>query len=214
MNNQRKIDNWLDRMPIIAILRGVKPDEVVAIGKAIYAAGIGIMEVPLNSPEPFDSISKLSEAFGRECVVGCGTLVKKSDIKKVARAGGKIAVTPNSNPSLIKKCIKSGLIPAPGWATPSEAFAAYKAGARILKLFPASSFGIAYLTAVKAVLPKDARILAVGGVGSTNAADWIAAGIDGFGIGSEIYKPGLTADEVGDRAKQIVTAIQNAQQHK
>ena len=188
-------------------MRGVKPDEVIEIGQAIFAAGIRIIEVPLNSPDPFESIKNLSKAMGKKCVVGCGTLVNKSDLKKVAAAGAEIVVTPNVNPAIIKKCIKLGMIPAPGWSTPSEAFAAYKAGARILKLFPASSFGPDHVKAVRAVLPNDVKILAVGGVGSSNAGQWLNAGIDGFGIGSEIYTPGLNAVEVGERASQIVSAI-------
>jgi 2-dehydro-3-deoxyphosphogalactonate aldolase len=210
MNNvdaEKKLDRLLKQMPVVAILRGVKPDDVVEIGEAIFTAGIGVIEVPLNSPQPFESISRLARALGDDCIIGCGTLVNKSDVKRVAEAGGQIAVTPNTNPSLIKKCIKYGMIPAPGWATPSEAFSAYKAGARILKLFPAASYGPSHAAAVRAVLPNDAKILAVGGVGSANAAEWIAAGIDGFGIGSEIYKPSMTATEVAERAEKIVNAI-------
>lgn len=210
MSNNTKLDSYLTKMPVVAIIRGVTPDEVVDIGNAIYSAGINIIEVPLNSPDPFNSIQKLSLALGDECVIGCGTLLSKKNAKKVAAAGGQIAVTPNTNPDVIKLCIKLGMTPMPGWATPTEAFAAYRAGARYLKLFPASTYGSKHIKAVKDVLPKDAKILAVGGVGAKQAAEWIAAGIDGFGIGSEIYKAGRSAQEVHTRCVDIVAAINSA----
>jgi len=203
-----KIDRWLEKMPVVAIIRGVTPDAAVDIGTAIFEAGIGIIEVPLNSPEPFTSIEKLSVALGSKCVIGCGTLVKKSYAQKVADAGGEIAVTPSTRPAIIKACIKHNLTPMPGWATPSEAFAAYRAGARYLKLFPASSYGSGHIKAVRAVLPTDTKLLAVGGVGPSVAGEWLAAGIDGFGIGSEIYKPDFSATEVAKRAEAIVNAIE------
>jgi 2-dehydro-3-deoxyphosphogalactonate aldolase len=202
-----KLDTWLDKMPVIAIIRGVTPDEVVDIGQAIYSAGIGIIEVPLNSPEPFESIQRLSIALGEECVIGCGTLLNEDDAERVANAGGKIAVTPNTRPSVIKQCLRLGMTPMPGWATPTEAFEAHHAGANYLKLFPASSFGSGHIKAVKAVLPKEVKILAVGGVGAHNAAEWLEAGIDGFGIGSEIYKAGRSAEDVKKRCIDIVATI-------
>lgn len=206
----KKIDSWLSKMPVVAIIRGVTPGEVVDIGAAIYEAGIGIIEVPLNSPDAFTSIAKLSNALGSECVIGCGTLVDKKNVRRVADAGAEIAVTPSTRPAIIKKCIKLGMTPMPGWATPSEAFAAYRAGARYLKLFPAATYGSGHVKAIRAVLPEDAKVLAVGGVGPAVAREWLAAGIDGFGIGSEIYKPGLSAEQVAERARAIVTAIENA----
>ncbi len=205
MNNL--LDTWLDKMPVVAIIRGVTPDEVIEIGQAIHEAGIGVIEVPLNSPEPFESIKRLSVDLGEDCIIGCGTLLTEQDAKRVAKVGGQVAVTPNIRPSVIKKCIQLGMVPMPGWATPTEAFAAYRAGARHLKLFPASSFGAGHITAVKAVLPNDAKILAVGGAGAHNAAEWINAGVDGFGIGSDIYKAGRPAEEVHQRCKQIVDTI-------
>lgn len=206
----KKLDQWLEQMPVVAIIRGVHPEEVLDIGTAIYEAGIGVIEVPLNSPDPFDSIRKLADGLGNECVIGCGTLLKKSDAKRVADAGGEIAVTPNTRPEVIRKCLQQKLEPMPGWATPSEAFAAWRAGARYLKLFPAATYGSGHVKAVRAVLPPEAKVLAVGGVGAADAAEWLAAGADGFGIGSEIYKAGFTADEVHERAKAIVAAIQEA----
>lgn len=213
MNNtklEEKIHDRLAMMPVIAIIRGVTPDEVVDIATAIYNAGIHIIEVPLNSPKPFKSIALLNQALGDHCVVGCGTLVNKSDVEKVAAAGGQIAVTPNTDPKIIRKCIKQGMVPAPGWATATDAHAAYKAGARILKLFPASSYDINHAKSVRATMPADIKILAVGGVGAANAEQWLAAGIDGFGIGSEIYKSGDSADEVSVKAMRIVTAVSAA----
>jgi len=206
----KKLDDWLDKMPVVAILRGVQPDEVVEIGQAILEAGIGIIEVPLNSPNPFSSIENLSVALGNDCVIGCGTLIRKSDARRVANAGGQIAVTPNTRPAVIRRCIELGITPMPGWATPSEAFAAYRAGARHLKLFPAASYGAGHIKAVRAVLPQDVKILAVGGVGASNAQEWLEAGIDGFGIGSELYSPGTNAEQVSVRAAAIVKAIKKA----
>lgn len=205
-----KLDAWLEKMPVVAIIRGVTPDEVVEIGHAIHDAGIGIIEVPLNSPEPFESIKRLSVALGDDCVIGCGTLLTPEDAIRVAAVGGEIAVTPNTRPSVIKQCITLGMTPMPGWATPTEAFAAHRAGAKHLKLFPASSFGSGHIKAVKSVLPNEVKILAVGGVGAHNAVEWLEAGIDGFGIGSEIYKAGSTAEEVSQRCKDIVAAINSA----
>ena len=212
MSINEKLDSHLASMPVVAIIRGVTPDQVVDIANAIYSAGITVIEVPLNSPDPFNSIKKLSQALGNSCVVGCGTLLNKKDAKKVAAAGGQIAVTPNTNPKLIRRCIELGMIPMPGWATPSEAFAAYRAGARYLKLFPASTYGSKHIKAVKDVIPKDAKILAVGGVGSKDAPQWLAAGVDGFGIGSEIYTAGRSAEQVHTRCLDIVAAINSARE--
>ena len=208
---EQQLEQLFADLPVVAIIRGVQPEEAVEIGSAIADAGIKIIEVPLNSPEPFQSIENLAKHFGDECVVGCGTLVNKKDAKRVADAGGRIAVTPNSNPAIIKRCRKLGLVPMPGWATPSEAFAAYQAGARYLKLFPASTYGLGHVKAVTAVLPSDAKILAVGGVGASDAKEWLNGGVDGFGIGSEIYKAGRSAEEVAERAAAVVKAIRAIQ---
>ncbi len=201
------LETWLAKIPVVSIIRGVTPEEVVEIGTAIFEAGVGIIEVPLNSPRPFESIENLSTALGGQCVIGCGTLLTAEDAKRVADAGGQIAVTPNTNPAIIGRCIELGMTPMPGWATPSEAFAAYHAGARYLKLFPAGTYGAGHVKAVKAVLPSDAKVLAVGGVGAHNSAEWLNAGVDGFGIGSEIYKPGSSATEVYQRTSEIVESI-------
>jgi len=195
-------------MPVIAILRGVKHDEVAEIGDAIYRAGIGIIEVPLNSPEPFKSITNLANALGKHCVVGSGTTLSTDDVKKVADAGGNITVSPDTNTNVIKKSLELNMVPMPGWATLTEAFTAYNAGARYLKLFPAATYGPGHVKGCKAVLPKDARVLAVGGAGASNAAEWLNVGVDGFGIGTELYSAGLSPDEVFNRAEKVVTTIQ------
>lgn len=208
------LNDTLSKMPVIAILRGVQPSEVEEIAQAILESGIKVIEVPLNSPEPFESINRLSNAFAEKCIIGCGTLLTQKDANRVAEAGGQIAVTPNTRPSVIKRCIKLGMTPIPGWATPTEAFSAYRAGARHLKLFPAASFGSNHVQAIKAVLPDDVKVLAVGGVGASNAKQWIEAGIDGFGIGSDIYKPGRGAEEVHRRCLEIVESIKTAVENK
>lgn len=207
-----KLESWFERMPVVAILRGVRPEEAADIGEAVYSAGIGIIEVPLNSPQPLVSIERLSSAMGDRCVCGAGTVLTEEDVDGVANAGGEIAVTPNTNPSVIQRCIARGLTPMPGWATATDAFAAYHAGARYLKLFPAATYGVGHVKALSAVLPQDIKLLAVGGVGASNADQWLQAGIDGFGIGTEIYVPGRAAEEVFERASQVVAAIQEARQ--
>ena len=205
-----KVDIWFRQMPVVAILRGVRPEEVVDIGESLYRAGIGIIEVPLNSPDPLLSIEKLSNALGDRCVIGAGTVLTESDVEGVAAAGGEIVVTPNTNPGVIARALELGMVPMPGWATATDAFLAYQAGARYLKLFPAATYGPDHIKAVSAVLPDDCSLLAVGGVGAESAAQWLRAGIDGFGIGSELYKPGRSAEEVYGAALAVVEALQLA----
>ena len=202
-----KLNTQFAQMPVVAILRGVRPEEVVDIGEALYSAGIGIIEVPLNSPEPLTSIKRLAQAMSDRCVIGAGTVLTEVDVVGVAAAGGEIVISPNINLVVIERSLEAGLVPMPGWATASEAFAAYQAGARYLKLFPAATYGSGYIKGVRAVLPNDCKVLAVGGVGADAADEWLAAGVDGFGIGSEIYKPGHSAEQVYRSAAAIVTAI-------
>lgn len=205
--SDQKLDSLLEVMPIIAILRGVRPDEVVDIGRAVFDAGIRVIEVPLNSPSPFQSIELLHQAMARRCIIGCGTLTQTTDIEKVADAGGRIVVTPNTNEKVITKCIEAGLTPVPGWATPSDALAAYAAGARHLKLFPATTYGVDHLQAVRAILPTDVSLLAVGGIDTGNVESWRQAGAQGFGIGSDIYQPGLSASQVHRNALKFTRAL-------
>lgn len=202
-----KLENWFAKMPVVAILRGVQPEEVLDIGEALYSAGIGIIEVPLNSPDPLTSIKTLAQAMGDRCVIGAGTVLTEADVVGVTAAGGEIIVSPNTNAAVIERSLVAGLVPMPGWATATEAVAAYRAGARYLKLFPAATYGSGHIKGVRAVLPNDCKVLAVGGVGADAADEWLQAGVDGFGIGSEIYKPGYSAEQVHQSATAIVTAI-------
>ena len=192
--------------PIVAILRGVKPDEVVAIAKALVEAGIRAIEVPLNSPDPLESIRRLCDAYGEVALCGAGTVLSPQAVDDVAAAGGKLIVTPNTDPAVIARADELGLTAMPGFATPSEALAAVKAGARALKLYPASSFGPGHIKAVKDVLPTDILVYAVGGVGAANLKPWIEAGVSGIGVGGELYRPGYTAQQVSERAKALVAA--------
>lgn len=192
--------------PVVAILRGVKPDEVVAIAGALVEAGIRAIEVPLNSPEPLESIRRLCEAYGDVALCGAGTVLTPQAVDDVAAAGGKLIVTPNTDPDVIARAVALGLTVMPGFATPSEAFAAVKAGARALKLFPAGTFGPGHIKAVRDVLPKDILVYAVGGVGAANLEPWLAAGVAGVGVGGELYRPGYTPEQVGERAAALVAA--------
>jgi 2-dehydro-3-deoxyphosphogalactonate aldolase len=196
----------LSESGVVAIIRGVKPDEALAIGEALHNAGVRIVEVPLNSPDPTESIERLAQAFHGRLFVGGGTMLSTADVESVAAAGGRLMVSPNVNPEVIRRAVAKGMIPFPGFATASEAFAAIEAGARHLKLFPASTYGLAHLKALKAVLPPDVKVAPVGGVGAADMADWVKAGAACFGIGSEIYKPGMAPDEVHRRAVELVKA--------
>jgi 2-dehydro-3-deoxyphosphogalactonate aldolase len=197
-------------LPIIAILRGVKPDEVEAIAGALEAAGIRIVEVPLNSPEPMTSIATLNRVFAGRLVCGAGTVRTVIEVDAVAAAGGRVVVSPHTAPDVIRSTQKRGLTPVPGFSTATEAFAAIDAGARHLKLFPASTYGPGHVAALKAVLPTDTQIIAVGGIGPEDMAAWVSAGVAGFGLGSELYKPGRSPQEVLERARAAVEAFRAA----
>ncbi|RMF34271.1 MAG: 2-dehydro-3-deoxy-6-phosphogalactonate aldolase [Alphaproteobacteria bacterium] len=191
---------------IIAILRGLRPGEAVGIGRALVGAGITRIEVPLNSPEPFDSIALLAEALSGRAQIGAGTVLSAEDVEKVAAAGGTLIVSPDCNPAVIEATRAIGLASYPGVATASECFTALRHGANGLKLFPAFLIGTKGLAALRAVLPAGTETWAVGGVGLEDFADWLAAGVTGFGVGSALYKPGLSADEVRARAEAMVAA--------
>lgn len=199
-------DEALEQSGVVAIIRGVEPDEAVAIGGALHEAGVRVVEVPLNSPEPLVSIRRLAEAFHGKLFVGGGTMLTVDQVEAVAAAGGRLMVSPNTNPETIRRAAVIGMVPFPGFATASEAFAAIDAGARCLKLFPASTYGVGHLKALKAVLPKDVMVAPVGGVGPADMAAWVKAGAGCFGIGSEIYKPGMAPEEVHRRAVELVQA--------
>jgi len=201
----------LGRCPLVAILRGVKPDEAVAIGEALVEAGIGIIEVPLNSPDPLESIAVLAGHFGDAVLIGAGTVLTVEQVGQVARAGGRIIVSPSTDYDVIAATAAEGLISAPGYFTPSEAFLALKAGATALKLFPAEAATPALVRAQRAVLPKDVPLLIVGGVKPDAVGPWFEAGADGFGLGSALYKPGQSAAQVGQQARDFVKAVKEAQ---
>lgn len=193
---------------IVAIIRGVTLDEVAGVGDALYDAGIRIVEVPLNSPEPFRSIAALAARFQGRMVVGAGTVLDVDSVDRVKSAGGQISVSPDCNADVIARAVERGMVPLPGVFTPTEAFAAVKAGARHLKLFPAEAASPRTVKAWKAVLPREVKVYAVGGVTPGNMRDWAEAGCAGFGIGSNIYKPGMSADDVGRAACGFVAAWQ------
>ena len=195
---------------LIGILRGVRPEEAVEIATAVLVAGIDRIEVPLNSPDPFESIQRIASAIGDRALVGAGTVLSVEDVDQVARAGGKLIVSPNCDVDVIKASRQAGLQSWPGVLTPTECFAALKAGADGLKFFPAGLVGTDGVKAMRAVLPKDTQIYAVGGAGPDNFADWLAAGCNGFGIGSALYKAGMPVNEIGKRAVDIVAAFDAA----
>jgi len=192
--------------PIIAILRGMTPDEAVPAAAALIAAGITQIEVPLNSPGPLESISEMSRIHGGHALIGAGTVMNTGQVADVARAGGRLIVSPNCDTRVIAATRELGLQSWPGVMTPTECFAAIGAGATGLKLFPGILIGPAGLAAVRAVLPKGTLVYAVGGAGPENFSTWLAAGADGFGIGSALYKPGMTTADIANRARAIVAA--------
>lgn len=204
------LESALSEMPIVAILRGITPEEAVLVGEAVVAAGIRLVEVPLNSPDPLTSIRRLAAALEGKALVGAGTVLTPADVDAVAGAGGTLIVSPNTDVEVIRHSKRRGLVSLPGFFTPSEAFAALGAGADALKLFPAELASPTVVKALRAVLPKSSRLLIVGGVSPQNIPAYLTVGADGFGIGSDIYKPGRDADEVGLRAAALVAAIQSA----
>jgi 2-dehydro-3-deoxyphosphogalactonate aldolase len=207
MSSNPEFDAAFARCPLIAILRGVTPGEVVAVGEALFDAGFRLIEVPLNSPEPLESIARLAKAFANRAVVGAGTVLRLAEVAAVRTAGGTLIVSPNTNVEVIAATTKAGLVSLPGCATASEAFAALDAGATALKLFPAEGASPAVLKAMRAVLPRGVRLLPVGGITPGNMAPWREAGAAGFGIGSALYSPGVGLDEIARRARTFVEAL-------
>ena len=210
MSNAERFETAFAACPLVAILRGIQPAEVESVGTALLDAGITLIEVPLNSPEPWESITRLAALAGTRALVGAGTVLDVESVGRVAAAGGGLIVSPATDPDVIAATRAADLVSIPGFFTPSEAFTALKAGAHALKFFPAEAGSPAVLRAMKAVLPRDTRVLAVGGVTPDGLAAWAAAGADGFGLGSSLYKPGSTAAAVGEAAARFVAAIRDA----
>lgn len=199
-------------LPLVAILRGVQPQEVLEVAAALHEAGIGAIEVPLNSPSPLDSITRLAGKFGDRCLCGAGTVLRPADVDAVHAAGGRLIVTPNTAPAVIGRAVALGLTVMPGFATATEAFTALSAGAGMLKLFPAATHGPAHLKALRDVLPSAVPVFAVGGVGAANLAPWRLAGCAGLGVGGDLYRPGYSAGEVHRRALSLVSGWRAAAQ--
>ncbi|MBA1275008.1 2-dehydro-3-deoxy-6-phosphogalactonate aldolase [Stutzerimonas azotifigens] len=193
-------EDCMRQLPLIAILRGITPEEVIEVGRALHGAGFRLIEVPLNSPRPLESIARLAEVLGGDCLVGAGTVLSIEQVRQVAAAGGRLVVAPNADVAVIHEAKAAGLFSAPGVATPTEAFAALAAGADALKLFPAEQFGPAVVKAWRAVLPADCQLLPVGGITPAGMEAYVRAGAQGFGLGSSLYRPGMDAAEVGRNA--------------
>ncbi|KQM93904.1 2-dehydro-3-deoxy-6-phosphogalactonate aldolase [Sphingomonas sp. Leaf22] len=206
MRHLTAFDTAFARCPLVAILRGVQPHEVEAIGDALIDAGFAIVEVPLNSPDPYESITRLSKKLDGYAAVGAGTVLSVEQVDRVEAAGGTLIISPNANPAVISAAAERGLVAMPGIATPTEAFAALEAGAAALKLFPAEAASPAVMKAMRAVLPRDVRMLPVGGIVPSVLADWHKAGAAGYGLGSALYVPGMDAETVGERARAFVAA--------
>lgn len=196
--------------PLVAILRGVTPDRVIEVAKVLYAAGLRVIEVPLNSPDPFASIAALAGALPSDCLVGAGTVLNGTDVHRTRAAGGRLIVAPNCDTQVISEAKLLSLQVLPGIATATEAFSAVRAGATRLKLFPASSHGPLHLRALRTVLPAQIEIFPVGGVTAEQIPGWRAAGAAGFGFGSELFRPEYSLDEIGRRAQLLMHAFQNA----
>ena len=201
-----KLEDAFAETPIVAIIRGVTPAEVEGVAEALVAAGIRVIEVPLNSPEPLESLRRLAR-FADQAVHGAGTVLTPEAVSEVAEAGGRIVVSPNTDAAVIARTLAHGLTPMPGFGSAGEAFAAHAAGARYLKLFPASTYGPGHVKALLDVLPRDVVLQPVGGVKPEQMADWWAAGARGFGLGGDLYKPGFTPEEVHARALNAVGAV-------
>jgi len=200
----------MNSRPLIGILRGIQPSEAVQVAEALIDSGIRRIEVPLNSPQPLDSISRMIEAFSESALFGAGTVLTTKDVKLVAETGAKMIVSPNCNADVILETKQQGLLSYPGVLTPSECFNALAAGADGLKIFPASVIGVDGVKAVKAVLPANIPIFVVGGASADNFHEWISAGASGFGIGTALYQPGRSAKEVAAIARDMVAAYDEA----
>ena len=207
MTPREVLRHYLDECPLIAIIRGVTPDDAEATADAIFEGGIRIIEVPLNSPDPLRSIERIAAKFGDTALVGAGTVLRADQVNEVRNAGGGIIVSPDTNIEVISAAAAAGIVSCPGYFTPSEAFAALRAGAHGLKLFPAEGASPAVLKGQLAVIPKEVPVLAVGGIGPDNMQPWLAAGASGFGLGSGLYKPGQSAVDTLAKARAYVAGV-------
>jgi 2-dehydro-3-deoxyphosphogalactonate aldolase len=207
-----QIESVVGESALVAILRGVQPARVVEIAGVLRAAGIRIIEVPLNSPEPFESVAALVAAHGSDCLIGAGTVLDMDAVRRTHAAGGRLIVAPNCDPEVIRGAVQMGMQVMPGIATATEAFSAIRAGATQLKLFPAATYGPRHLQALRAVLPAGARVFPVGGIGAAEVPAWLSAGAAGFGFGSELFRPEYDLPEIERRARQLVQAVRAARQ--
>ena len=201
---------WPTSLPLIAILRGIRPEEALPHAQALIDAGFDAIEVPLNSPQWQKSVADIVQRFGSRALIGGGTVLKPADVDALVEAGAKLVVTPNTRPSLIAYAVQHGLQVAAGFATASEAFDALDAGAQALKLFPATTYGTGHVKALKAVLPAGVPLFAVGGVTPANLGEYLAAGCIGAGLGSDLYKPGQDVSRTSEMARAFVAALQAA----
>jgi 2-dehydro-3-deoxyphosphogalactonate aldolase len=201
------LEDALDQCPLVAILRGVRPEEVVAMCDALHEAGIRAVEIPMNSPRPLESVAAVAQVFANRMAIGAGTVLSATGVDQVSAAGGVFVVSPNVDVHAISRAVQIGLTPMPGFATATEAFAALAAGALRLKLFPAATYGVGHMQALLSVLPDGTRIYPVGGVGPAQMEVWRAAGAAGFGVGSELYRPGQSAERTLEKARQCVAGL-------
>ncbi|HEY0026382.1 MAG TPA: 2-dehydro-3-deoxy-6-phosphogalactonate aldolase [Allosphingosinicella sp.] len=207
MTSSETLRARLAECPLVAIIRGVTPDEAEAIGAALWEGGIRIVEVPLNSPDPFASIERLARSLGDRALVGAGTVLRPEQVAQVRDAGGQVIVSPNTYAPVIEAAAAAGMVSLPGYFTPSEAFDALRAGATGLKLFPAEGASPAVVKAQRAVLPKDVPLLVVGGVKPDAMQPWLGAGANGFGLGGGLYVPGQSAEETTAKARAYVAGV-------
>ena len=198
----------LGECPLVAIIRGVTPDEVEAVGEVLYSAGIRIIEVPLNSPDPLDSIGRLARRLGDRALIGAGTVLQPEQVAQVRDVGGQLIVSPNTFVPVIEATVAAGMVSSPGYFTPSEGFEALRAGAHVLKLFPAEAATPAVVKGQRAVLPRDVPLIVVGGINPANMKPYLDAGADGFGLGSGLYAPGRSLDDVASAARAYVDGLE------
>jgi len=208
MKSSEILGRYLSECPLVAIIRGITPSEAVAVGQALHDEGIRIIEVPLNSPEPLESIRLLAGALGDRALIGAGTVLEPDDVRRVAEVGGRLIVSPNTYAPVIEATVAAGLVSMPGYFTPSEAFTAIRAGAHSLKLFPAEAASPSVVKGQLAVLPKHIPLLVVGGIAPGNMRPYLEGGARGFGLGSGIYKPGQTPDQVRMQAQAYLAGLE------